>query len=267
MLLEENLASDFNAKVDLEVRAGRFLIKTINRSSELKQAFQLRYQVFQVEMIGHAPGFGEDQDEYDAQADHLAVYDEKTQQMIATCRLNSSKFSKNFYSLQEFHCESLLQRKETKLEIGRVCVHKDFRKGVIIMLLWRALAEYMMKTDTQILFGCGSVMTEDAEQALLLYRYLEEDGKLRGHYDIAPTRKYRSEEFEKLLQREKKSLTLDERVQAANLLPSLCRSYFDIGCFTSGPPAFDRDFKCIDFLTILESRDLNPKLRQKMMGN
>jgi putative hemolysin len=186
--------------------------------------------------------------------------------MVATCRLNCSLFSNHFYSEQEFNCASLIKRPETKLEIGRVCVHRDFRKGIILMLLWRAIADYMAKTESRFLFGCGSVATEDPKEAVLLYRFLEDQNKIQNHFEISPTEKFRSIEFEQLLLDYKRALTPAESALAKNLLPPLCRSYFDIGCFTPCAPAFDRDFKCIDFLTILDVNKLSPLVRRKMLG-
>ncbi len=258
--------SHFEAKVNLQISAGRFTVRTISTPDELKQAYALRYQVFQVEMIGSDFLVGEDHDEFDQISDHLAIYDSKSNQMIATCRLNCSRFSNKFYSEQEFNCATFLELPDTKLEIGRVCVHRDFRKGIIIMLLWRALADYMAKTEARYLFGCGSVATLDPQQAFILYRYLEEEGKLRPSYGISPTEQFYSKPFASLLLDEKRPLQADERLLAETLLPSLCRSYFDIGCFTPGSPAFDQDFKCIDFLTILDVKQLSPQIRRKMMG-
>ena len=53
----------FSEKIPLLINAGRFLIKTINTKEELSQAFLLRYQVFQVEMIGLPANPIEDSDE------------------------------------------------------------------------------------------------------------------------------------------------------------------------------------------------------------
>ncbi len=256
----------FSQKVTLEIFVGRFTIRTIANSSELLEAFKLRYQVFQFEMIGHSESEGIDFDDYDSHADHLAVFDSKTNQMVATCRLNSSLFAKKFYSEQEFNCQALLSKPENKLELGRVCVHKDFRKGVIIMLLWRAIADYMIKTKTEILFGCGSVMTENPQDAVTIYKYLVEQGKVKTENKVFPTDKYTSTEFNALLNQQKNILSIEDTQLAAKLLPALCRSYFDIGCYVPGPPAFDHEFKCIDFLTILESHQLDSKLKQKMFG-
>jgi putative hemolysin len=259
------LVSD-QARVSLESRSGRFLIRTLGTRAEREEAFRLRYQVFQVEMLGFPQEDGEDCDAYDEHSDHLGVFDTRSGAMIATCRLNCSLFSDRFYSEQEFHCRSLLDRPETKLEIGRVCVHRDFRKGIIVMLLWKAIAEYMVKTDTQILFGCCSIPTLDPNEADLLYRYLTELGKLRLNLNVRPTDDFRDSTFEALCMQVRDPLNDAEKIRVQALLPSLCRSYFDIGCFIPGPPAFDRDFRCLDFLTVLEQDQLNASIRRKMLA-
>ena len=251
--------------VSYEMTAGRFLVKTLSDPNDLKSAYALRYKVFQVEVVGNTITEGEDHDEFDLASDHLAIFDTSTNKMIATCRLNCSLFSNQFYTAREFNCTQLLSRPETKLEIGRVCVQENYRKGIIIILLWRAIAKYMVKTKSKIRFGCGSVMTENPDEAILLYRYLSDQGKVRHNMDITPQETYQSAEFNRYL-KAPYSLSEQDRFHAESLLPPLCRSYFDIGCYIPGPPAFDHDFKCIDFLTVLESKDLDSRLRQKMFG-
>ena len=261
-LLHENV---FEAKLKIELEVGRYLIKTISSASELEQAFALRYQVFQVEMIGSQSQVGLDHDAFDSLSDHLAIYDRKTKQMIATCRLNCSLFSDTFYSETEFDFASLLNRPETKLEIGRVCVHSAFRRGIVLILLWRAIAEYMTKTGSKILFGCGSVMTESPREAHLIYQYLKEEGKVRDDFRVKPIGKFVNPEFAQMNLAPALPLSLPERLMAKSLLPSLCNSYFEIGCYVPGPPAFDSKFRCIDFLTVLESDELDSRVRRKLL--
>lgn len=250
--------------VELTIASGRFLAKTLASEVDKLEAFSLRYRVFQREMIGSAKLDGIDRDEFDKFSDHLAIYDQKNGILVATCRLNCSLFSNQFYTESEFNCKALLERTDVKLEIGRVCVHEHYRKGIIVLLLWRALAEYMRLTRTKILFGCGSVMTEDPAHAWILYRYLLAQDKVKSRFDISPKEKFQSQVFNRLLKERNEDLTDLQIVEAERLLPPLCRSYFDIGCYTPGVPAFDADFKCIDFLTILEVADLDDKVRRKM---
>lgn len=257
----------FKRKFNFDMQHGRYLLKTLETADELKAAFRLRYKVFQVELVGLEDVDLEDHDQYDFNADHLGIFDTKSGLLIATCRLNHSSFCKSFYSEQEFTLTPLLDNKLQKLELGRVCVHNDYRKGIIIILLWRAIAKYIEISKTDILFGCGSVSTEDPAQAYLLYRYLLENKKIRPHLGVEPTEEYKSQEFEHLHSRLDFSITHDEAKEAEALLPPLCRSYFDIGCFVPTKPAFDKEFKCIDFLTVLNISELDQQLKKKLFGD
>ncbi|AZZ36362.1 GNAT family N-acetyltransferase [Bdellovibrio sp. qaytius] len=257
----------FKRKFNFEMQHGRYLLKTLENAEELKAAFRLRYKVFQVEMIGLEDNDFEDHDAYDFDADHLGIFDAKSGFLIATCRLNHSDFCKSFYSEQEFTIQPMLENNLRKLELGRVCVHNDYRKGIIIILLWRAIAKYIEISKSDILFGCGSVSTEDPEKAYLLYRYLLENNKIRPQAGVEPTEKYKSPDFERLHLSSDLSVSASEAKEAEALLPPLCRSYFDIGCFVPTKPAFDADFKCIDFLTVLNIPELDPQIKKKLFGD
>ncbi len=258
---------EFKPHVSIGLTSGRFSLSTIHTKSELLLAQKLRYLVFQNELIGHASENGIDQDEFDEVADHLAIYDTKSGVMVATCRLNCSLYSEKYYATQEFDCAELLVTDAVKLELGRVCVHAEYRKGAVLMLIWRGIADYMKKTQTEILFGCGSIMTESPEDAVMIYKYLSEQKKVNTTGKILPTKPYQHPEFEKIWNADQRLLSFEETNKAKELLPALCRSYFDMGCVVSGPPAFDREFKCIDFLTVLELKNLDPVIRQKIIGS
>lgn len=262
---KDRLAIEPRVKIHFEV--GRYSLRTLNSILDLEQAFRLRYQVFQVEMIGNIVPVGLDMDEFDQASDHLGIFDTSTNILIATCRLNCSLFSNIFYTQQEFYCAELIEKPDVKLEIGRVCVHRDYRKGIVVMLLWRAISEYMKKTQARFLFGCGSVPTLDPFAASVVYRFLKSQGKVRSDLGITPTADYRSNQFDDILKKSTDILKTEELVLAQTLWPSLCRSYFDIGCFTPSIPAFDHEFKCIDFLTVLDVQRMDPQLRRKLLSD
>ena len=252
----------------LLIKMGRFTIKQLATPEELSESMRLRFQSFQVEMVGLDKDDNKlDQDKFDDIAIHLGVFDNSIGKIVATCRLISSKNSNEFYSEQEFDCRAILNRPGIKLEIGRVCVHADYRRGAVLMLLWRGIAEYMLKSGSDILFGCGSVPTLNPTEAATLFWYLIETGKVRSDELISPTQKYQSREFDEAFERLAESPLMDEQLKTAKeLLPPLCRMYFDIGCEVAGPPAFDYEFNCIDFLTYLDVKNLAPRLRQKILG-
>lgn len=48
--------------------------------------------------------------------------------------------------------------------------------------------------------------------------------------------------------------------------PTLLRAYLSLGAKICGPPALDREFKTIDFLTLLDLRALPDAVRQHFLG-
>jgi putative hemolysin len=48
--------------------------------------------------------------------------------------------------------------------------------------------------------------------------------------------------------------------------PKLLRAYLSLGAKVCGPPAIDREFKTIDFLTLMDLYSLHPRARARFMG-
>ena len=49
-------------------------------------------------------------------------------------------------------------------------------------------------------------------------------------------------------------------------IPKLLRAYLAVGAKISGPPALDRQFKTIDFLTVVDLEALTPAARERFLG-
>jgi putative hemolysin len=255
-----NKIHKFKPKVEISTEVGPFTIKTVTTVEELKEALILRFDVFHKEMIGKKVSVGIDVDEYDFDCDHLIIKEKRTNKIVGTYRLRCSLFTKNFYSAQEFVMNNILQQPGIKLELGRACIHKDYRRGAVISLLWRGIADYLAATDSQFLFGCATVKTDDPRDAALLTRYFEEKGRTSSQFHARPTLPYLMPMFTYFKNELRAPLTPEQVAQAEELLPALCRAYLKIGAFVGGEPAWDREFQCIDFLTILQRDDLNKTL-------
>ncbi|WP_305808551.1 GNAT family N-acetyltransferase, partial [Staphylococcus epidermidis] len=120
----------------------------------------------------------------------LIIIDRKSRRIVGTYRMISSKFSAHFYSQGEFKLDGVLALPGNKLELGRACIHPDFRTGAIINLLWKGIADYIRKTDTEYLFGCASVHTVDAVVASRLLALLREKEVAVDALGVEPTEKY-----------------------------------------------------------------------------
>ncbi|HRO65988.1 MAG TPA: GNAT family N-acyltransferase [Pseudobdellovibrionaceae bacterium] len=258
--LRQNRIHKFRPKVGVRCEIGPYLLKTVSNPKELKTALRLRHEVFYGEMIGSLDGSGFDVDEYDFLCDHLIIVHKKTEALVGTYRLNSSLFSDHFYSAREFNLSRILSQPGNKLELGRACIHKDYRNGFTIALLWKGIAEYMTATDSRILFGCASVKTQNPREAALLYRHFFEEGRLNPNYFSPPTLPYVMPGLDFWVRSYKAALTDEENARVKDLMPPLCRAYMKIGASIGGEPAWDAEFKCIDFLTILRREDINRTL-------
>ncbi len=261
--LRQNKIHKFKPKVEIHSEKGPFVLKTVSDSEELIEALKLRYQVFHREMIGKQKPQGIDVDEFDFVCDHLVIIDKKINKIVGTYRLNCSLFSQAYYSAQEFNLRKILELPGTKLELGRACIQTEYRRGIVISLLWRGIAEYMMKTQSQYLFGCASIKTESPRQAALLYQYFRQQGRYDENTLCPPTLKYSMPNLSLWIQNLSRPLTLEENVEAEALIPSLCTAYLKAGANLGGEPAYDQEFKCIDFLTILSMEHLNKALWRK----
>lgn len=263
MKMRKNKVHKFRSKVEIDNDKGPFILKTVTDSEELIEALKLRYQVFHREMIGKTKPRGIDVDEYDFVCDHLIIQEKKTGMIVGTYRLNCSLFSQNFYSANEFNLRRVMEIPGTKLELGRACIHKDYRRGIVISLLWKGIAEYMSKTDSQVLFGCASVKTTSPRQSALLYRYFEVDQRFQEDLLCPPTLPFSMPNLDLWIQTLKRPLTSEELSEVEELIPPLCRAYLKAGAILGGEPAWDAEFKCIDFLTILRRENLNKALWRK----
>mgnify|MGYP000517695251 FL=1 len=93
--------------------------------------------------------------------------------------MNFSETSDAFYTESEFDISHWVEsQKNPFIELGRACIEQEHRRGIVISLLWRGIAEYMKMMDAEKLIGCSSVKVTDARSAALVYKYFEQTGAL-----------------------------------------------------------------------------------------
>ncbi len=247
-----HLLKDFKPKYVIRIETEGFILKTAETLIELKQVLKLRHDIFLTELQGKVHHSNLDIDEFDRICDHLIIIDKKTFQVIGTYRVISSHFSERFYSEGEFHIADFLSQPGAKLELGRACIHKDFRTGATIGLLWKGIVEYIKQTNTKFLFGCASVQTVDPFIAGTILEYLRRDGLSSDEFGVVPTEKYRLP-----LPAPEITSSVDE------LIPALVHSYVKAGAKFYGAPAFDRDFNCFDFFMVLKVEEMSKLFRRR----
>ncbi len=260
--LRWNKVHKFQSKIQMKLEMGPYIIKTAETSEELIESFRLRHQVFKNEFCGTS-GEGLDFDRFDFFFDHLLIQLKESQKIIGTYRLNCSTFSKESYTELEFQLDSLFKAPGPHLELGRACIAAEYRKGSVITLLWRGIAEYMKLSQSELLFGCSSLKINNPREAALVMKYLFDQGHITTEFLANPTKSYRMEDLDLWYTFFNKGLTLSQVSEAEALIPSLLKSYIKMGAKIAPEPAFDKDFDCIDILTILKKENLANSLVQK----
>ena len=115
---------------------------------DLVQCQRLRYLVFNVELkegLSTSERSGLDIDPFDAFCDHLMVHDLESGKLVGTYRLQSGETAhRNFgyYGSQLFDFSVFDGVRRQMLELGRACVHTDFRNIMVLHALWKGIDLY-----------------------------------------------------------------------------------------------------------------------------
>jgi putative hemolysin len=241
----------------LEIHSAPYRAKLAATQSEKEAAFRLRFRVFNLELnegLAQAFSTGADRDEFDAFFDHINVEDQRTGEVIGTYRLQSGVTAARhigYYSEREFDFAPYGVLRPELIELGRACIHPDHRKYEVLMLLWKAVVRYAAEQHARYLIGCSSLTSQDPAVGAAVYRRLSTA--------LAP---------EQFRTRPLPSLALPHTTVAGDAHPpKLLRTYLCLGAWICGEPAIDREFKTIDFLTLLDLNNLSPATRHRLFDN
>ena len=244
-------------------RANHFSLAIASTPNEIRAAQALRYRVFADEMGAtlNSREAGIDQDLFDAYCDHLLVRNNDTDEIVGTYRIlppSQAKKVGSYYSDTEFDLTRLQNIRGQIVEVGRSCVHPDYRTGSVITLLWAGLAQYMMERGHQYLIGCASMtMADGGHAAASLYRQLAQQHLAPPEWRVHP----------------RCALPLESLNQRLNVeAPPLIKGYLRLGAMICGEPAWDPDFNTADYLVLLPMQNLNKRyakhfLKQESLSN
>jgi putative hemolysin len=228
-------------------------------NGELRAAQTLRFQVFNLELnegLAQSYATGLDADPFDAVCDHLLVEHLPSQQIVGTYRLQTgANAAKNlgYYSAQEFEFQNFEPFRQQIIELGRACVHRQHRNLVVLGLLWRGIADYAQERGARYLLGCSSLTSQDAKVGASAYTELCRKQHLaEPPWQTRPTLRF--------------DCPLDQLAEEKVEIPKLLRAYLSLGAKICGPPALDREFQTIDFLTLLDLASLPPSARERFLG-
>jgi putative hemolysin len=226
--------------------------------AEVLAAQALRFAVFNLELnegLAESLATGLDADPFDDVCDHLIVEHLPTAEIVGTYRLQtgaSAACQRGYYSEQEFDFRPYEPIRGELIELGRACVHQQHRNLVVLGMLWKGIAEYAQARGGRYLCGCSSITSQDPAVGASAYAELCRKHQAEPHWRTQPLPAF--------------DCPLDTLAEEPPKIPKLLRAYLSIGAKICGPPAFDRQFKTIDFLTLLDLHVMPALVRARLLG-
>ncbi|MBU0689323.1 MAG: GNAT family N-acetyltransferase [Gammaproteobacteria bacterium] len=218
--------------------------------AEIAEAQRIRFKVFGEEMGANLPSaeMGLDIDRFDEYCDHLLVRDHGNDKVVGTYRILPPEQAVNaggYYSETEFDLSRLENMRDRMVEVGRSCVHPDYRDGATITQLWSGLADYIGKHNHEYLIGCASIsMADGGHYAASVYNKVHRLHAAPSEYTVFPHCRLPLE-----------SLNRDLEVA----IPPLIKGYLRLGAYIAGEPAWDPEFNCADLFILMPVSRMNAR--------
>lgn len=251
---------------------GRFEVRLTRSQDDIAAAQRLRYQVFYEEMAAQPSPemarLGLDFDQFDRLCDHLMVFDRSRpegEQVVGTYRLlrrGMAEMHGGFYSASEYDLQPMLDNASSGglLELGRSCVHRDYRTNATIQLLWRGISTYVADHGITFMFGCASFPGIDPQQHALALSYLHANHLPPPHCRVRalPSR------FVPM------NLLPPEQINpraALHALPPLIKGYLRLGAYIGDGAVIDHQFGTTDVFILLPVERIAPKYQNRFSAD
>lgn len=237
------------------VKGGSYRVLLASTEEERSAVFRLRFQVFNLELnegLESAYETGEDRDKFDDVCSLIYVQHRDSGEVVGTYRVqqgNTAAANFGYYSEQEFKFEPFEPLRDKVLELGRACICSDHRSFEVLNILWRGVAAYAQEVTARYLIGCSSLTSQDPAEGWGVYE------QLRNFQAEAELQTSPQPEF-----------FLPPAPPAVHAkVPRLLRAYLAVGAVICGAPALDREFKTIDFLTLLDFERISPAAKARFL--
>lgn len=242
------------------------LLRLASDETDLLAAQRLRYDVFVSELGGNGALVDHEKrlerDRLDPFFDHLILVDHRRERSALDHVVGVYRLMRNdqalragqFYSDGEYDLGVLRASGRRLLELGRSCVHRDYRGGTAMMRLWAGLANYIVEHRIEVLFGVASFHgTNTAALAeplsLLHYRHLA-PAELRVR---AKPENYQRMDLVPELE--------IDRTEAMRSTPSLIKAYLRLGGYVGDGAWIDREFNTTDVCLVMDTAQISKKHR------
>lgn len=244
-----------------------FELRLAADARDLRAAQRLRYEVFVGEMgsdgplVDHAARL--ECDEFDAICDHLLLIDRRKDaaqlsDVVGVYRLlpgDRLAPGQRFYSESEYDLTALRGSGRRLLELGRSCVHRDYRGGSAMMLMWNRLADYVLEAGVELMFGTASFPGTDVARLAQPLAYLWQNHLAPENLRAVARPEHRAE-MDVL-----PPGAIDRRA-AMQATPALIKAYLRLGGFVGDGAWVDHEFNTTDVLLVMDTARMSAKHRE-----
>ena len=241
-----------------------FTLQLARSEADVLAAQRLRYDVFVAELGGNGAmvdhGARREADAFDTVADHLILRDTRragNDRVVGVYRLMRAEQAARagrFYSENEYDLALLRSSGRRLLELGRSCLHPDYRGGTAMYHLWSGLADYVTRHGIELLFGVASFHGTNpaalaAPLSILHHRHLApEELRVRARAPHAVPMDLLPE------------VALD-RAAAMRAVPALIKAYLRLGGVVGEGAFVDHRFNTTDVCLIVDTARLSDRQR------
>ena len=247
-----------------------FQLKLADCDADIRAAQRLRYEVFVSELGGSGTEVDHvdrlEKDQHDPFFDHLLLLDRKrceSEQVIGAYRLlRSDQVNKagGYYSASEYDLSRLTNSGRRLLELGRSCLHRDYRGGTAMFELWNGLADYVEQHRIELMFGVASFHGTDLQKLAPCLSLLH-------HWHLAP-HDMRVRAHDSNLQR--MDLLAREQIDrraAMVAMPALIKGYLRLGGCVGEGAFVDYAFNTVDVCLVMDTKRMNTRQRELYTRN
>ena len=234
-----------------------YLVRLMDNGSEkeLREVQKLRYKYLLQEFDEKKNDEdGLDDDGFDEYSESILVIEKKSGKIVGTYRVATEKTlkGKRFKSEEEFDISALRSDPGGVVEAGRAVVHGDFRNGIVIGLLWKALITYATDRGLRYVIGTCSLHGTDPSPYAKCTSYLNQHF-ICEKFDVRAVR----DAFEYGTE---KDVSSDEAQ-----VPGLLKAYLSLGARVSGNGFIDYDFNCCDVMIVLDLQNTDERMLRFVM--
>ena len=249
----------------LSLSRTRYRARFAETEDDIAAAQRLRHLAFRAAR-GRPRADGRDADGFDARCRHVLVEEARGGTLVCCFRLlplaGGAEIGRS-YSAQYYELSALRRFAGPMLEMGRFCIHPEYRDPAILRTAWSAMRDHVEREGVELIFGCSSFLGTEADG------YIDAFALLHQRH-LAPRRwwpRVKAPEVFRFARRlaGRQQHRAPDPSRAMRAMPPLLRSYLAMGGWVSDHAVIDRDLGTMHVFTGVEVRKV-PAARLRHLG-